>query len=159
MKGFFGGRLYDEKTSPFGAAFTPVQCLHYALTRPGVSSVLVGYDTKEQVDAAVAYESASDDEKDYASVIASAPLHSYTGQCTYCGHCRPCPVNIDIAMVNKFYDLAVVQPEVPESVKEHYKALKVTASDCIACRGCESRCPFGVKVAERMVKTAGLFGC
>ena len=159
MKGFFGGRLFDEKTSPFGAAFTPVQCLHYALTRPGVSSVLVGYDTKEQVDAAVAYESASDDEKDYASVIASAPLHSYTGQCTYCGHCRPCPVNIDIAMVNKFYDLAVVQPEVPESVKEHYKALKVTASDCIACRGCESRCPFGVKVAERMVKTAGLFGC
>lgn len=29
-----------------------------------------------------------------------------TGQCTYCGHCKPCPVNIDIAMVNKFYDLA-----------------------------------------------------
>ena len=159
MKGFFGGRLFDEKTSPFGAAFTPAQCLHYALTRPGVSSVLVGYDTKEQVDAAVAYESASEDEKDYASVIASAPLHSYRGQCTYCGHCRPCPVDIDIAMVNKFYDLAVVQPEVPESVKEHYKALKVTASDCIACRGCESRCPFGVKVSERMVKTAALFGC
>ena len=159
MKGFFGGRLFDEKTSPFGAAFTPAQCLHYALTRPGVSSVLVGYDTKEQVDAAVAYESASEDEKDYASVIASAPLHSYMGQCTYCGHCRPCPVEIDIAMVNKFYDLAVVQPEVPESVKEHYKALKVTASDCIACRGCESRCPFGVKVSERMVKTAALFGC
>jgi len=159
MKGFFGGRLFDEKTSPFGAAFTPAQCLHYALTRPGVSSVLVGYDTKEQVDAAVAYESASEDEKDYASVIASAPLHSYMGQCTYCGHCRPCPVDIDIAMVNKFYDLAVVQPEVPESVKEHYKALKVTASDCIACRGCESRCPFGVKVSERMVKTAALFGC
>lgn len=159
MKGFFGGRLFDEKTSPFGKAFTPCQLIHYALTRPGVSSILAGYDTKEQIDAAIAYETASDDEKDYASVIASAPLHSYNGQCTYCGHCKPCPMNIDIAMVNKFYDLAVMQPEVPESVKEHYKALGTTASACIGCQGCESRCPFGVKVADRMIKTVELFGC
>lgn len=159
MKGFFGGRLFDEKTSPFGKAFTPCQCIHYALTRPGVTSILAGYDTKEQIDEAVAYEIASEDEKDYASVIASAPLHAYSGQCTYCGHCKPCPVNIDIAMVNKFYDLAVQQPEVPESVLAHYKALGTTASACIGCHGCESRCPFGVKVADRMTKTAALFGC
>ena len=159
MKGFFGGRLFDPKTSPFGTAFTPVQCIHYALTRPGVSSILVGYDTKEQVDEAVSYETASDDEKDYASVIASAPLHSYTGQCTYCGHCRPCPMEIDIAMVNKFYDLAVMQEEVPESVRAHYESLGNTASACIGCRSCEDRCPFGVKIAEKMAKSAELFGC
>ncbi len=88
--------------------------IHYALTRPGVSSILCGYDTKEQIDEAVSYESASADELDYASVIASAPMHSYMGQCTYCGHCKPCPVNIDIAMVNKFYDLASAQEKVPE---------------------------------------------
>ena len=158
MKGFFGGRLLDAKTSPFGKAFTPLQCIHYVLTRPGISSILVGYDTKAQIDEAVSYESAADSEKDYASVIASAPLHSYSGQCTYCGHCKPCPAGIDIAMVNKFYDLAVQQPVVPGSVKAHYEALPVTASACISCRGCESRCPFGVKVADRMVRTAQLFG-
>ena len=159
MKGFFGGRLFDAKTSPFGAAFTPLQCIHYALTRPGISSILCGYDTKEQVEEAVSYENATEEEKDYASVIASAPLHSYTGQCTYCGHCKPCPVNIDIAMVNKFYDLAVQQPAVPESVRSHYEALGTTASACVKCRSCESRCPFGVPVADRMTKTAQLFGC
>ena len=159
MKGFFGGRLLNKEQSPFGVAFTPVQLIHYALTRPGVSSILCGYDTKQQVDEAVAYENAADDEKDYASVIASAPMHSYSGQCTYCGHCKPCPADIDIAMVNKFYDLASAQDHVPESVLEHYKALGQTASECIGCQGCESRCPFGVKVAERMVKTAELFGC
>ena len=159
MKGFFGGRLFDAKTSPFGTAFTPLQCIHYALTRPGVCSILAGYDTKEQVDAAVSYETASDDEKDYASVIAGAPLHSYTGQCTYCGHCKPCPVDIDIAMVNKFYDLAAAQPEVPQSVQAHYEALGTTASACLGCQSCEERCPFGVKIAERMEKTAALFGC
>ena len=158
MKGFFGGRMFDPERSPFGVAFTPCQCIHYALTRPGVSSILCGYDTKEQVDEAAAYETASDDEKDYASVIASAPLHSYRGQCTYCGHCKPCPVNIDIAMVNKFYDLATAQPSVPESVKSHYEALATTASACIGCRSCESRCPFGVGIAERMRNTTELFG-
>ena len=159
MKGFFGGRLFNKETSPFGVAFTPTQLIHYALTRPGVSSILCGYDTKEQVDEAVYYESATDDEKDYASVLANAPLHSYTGQCTYCGHCKPCPVNIDIAMVNKFYDLAMQQPEVPESVKAHYEALGTTASACVSCKGCESRCPFGVGISDRMKKTAVLFGC
>ncbi|MEE1113882.1 MAG: aldo/keto reductase [Eubacterium sp.] len=158
MKGFFGGRLFDAKTSPFGTAFTPIQLIHYALTRPGTASILCGYDTREQIDAALAYETATEDEKDYASVIANAPLHSYSGQCTYCGHCKPCPVNIDIAMVNKFYDLAVQQPTVPESVASHYKALEHTAADCIGCKGCETRCPFGVEVAARMVKTADLFG-
>ena len=158
MKGFFGGRLFDRDRSPFGVAFTPAQLIHYSLTRPGVASILCGFDTKEQVDAAAGYETASEEEKDYASVIANAPLHSYSGQCTYCGHCKPCPMDIDIAMVNKFYDLATAQPEIPESVLEHYKALDVTASSCIGCGGCETRCPFGVPVAERMEKTAELFG-
>ena len=113
MKGFAGGRLFDEKRSPFGVCLTPVQCIHYALTRPAVCSILCGYDTKEQVDAAVAYETASAEEKDYASVLANAPFHSYRGQCTYCGHCKPCAAELDIAMINKFYDLATMQPEVP----------------------------------------------
>ena len=159
MKGFFGGRLFDAGTSPFGVAFTPVQCIHYALTRPAVSAVMCGYDTIEQIREAVSYETATDDEKDYASVIAGAPLHAYLGQCTYCGHCRPCPMDIDIAMVNKLYDLAVQQPEVPESLRAHYTELPVTASACIGCRSCESRCPFQVSIAQRMEKTAELFGC
>ena len=37
MKGYAGGRLFSPQTSPFGVALTPVQCIHYALTRPGVT--------------------------------------------------------------------------------------------------------------------------
>ena len=65
---------------------------------------------------------------------------------------------IDIAMVNKFYDLATMQEEVPASVKEHYLSLDVRASSCIGCQSCEERCPFGVKISERMTKAAELFG-
>ena len=38
MKGYAGGRLFSAEASPFGTALTPVQCLHYALTRPAVAS-------------------------------------------------------------------------------------------------------------------------
>lgn len=159
MKGYAGGRLFNAQTSPFGVALTPVQCLHYALTRPAVASVLAGYDTPEHVYAATAYETAADAEKDYASVLAAAPQHAFsTGQCTYCGHCAPCPKKIDIAMVNKLYDLAVMQEEVPATVRAHYQDLKANASDCIGCKSCESRCPFHVPVAERMGKAREIFG-
>lgn len=159
MKGYAGGRLFDAARSPFGVALTPVQCLHYALTRPAVGSVLAGFDTPEHVRAAVQYETASPDEKDYASVLASAPKHAYgSGQCTYCGHCAPCPGHIDIALVNKLYDLALMQDEVPASVKAHYSELDANAEACLECGACEKRCPFSVRIVERMREANELLG-
>ena len=158
MKGYAGGRLLSAQTSPFGVALTPVQCIHYALTRPSVASIMVGAANEQHADDALAYETAAEKELDYASVLANAPRHAYFGQCTYCGHCAPCAAHIDIALVNKFYDLAAMQDDVPASVRAHYEALDATAADCIACAACESRCPFGVKIADRMTKAAALFG-
>ena len=158
MKGYAGGRLFDAARSPFGVALTPVQCIHYVLTRPAVAAIMVGVDNPQHVLEAVAYETASEGEKDYATVLANAPRHAYTGQCTYCGHCKPCPMEIDIAMVNKLYDLATMQDKVPQSIQAHYDALEHKASECVGCGGCETRCPFHVKISERMKRTATLLG-
>ncbi len=158
MKGYAGGRLFDAATSPFGVALTPVQCLHYALTRPAVASIMVGCESVEHVADAVAYENATDAEKDYASVLAAAPQHSFgDGHCTYCGHCAPCPQGIDVAMVNKLLDLATMHSEVPATVRAHYQALAADASDCVECASCESRCPFNVPVIERMHQAQEVF--
>ena len=158
MKPYAGGRLLDAGKSPFGVALTPAQCIHYCLTRPAVASVMAGVADVQQTVEALAYEDAMEGELDYASVLANAPAHSYAGQCTYCGHCQPCVVGIDIAMVNKFYDLASSQDTVPGSVRAHYLDMDVTARDCFACHACESRCPFGVKIADKMKAAVELFG-
>lgn len=158
MKGFAGGRLLSAETSPFGVALTPTQCLHYALTRPAVASVLVGFSETAHIDEAVSYESATPEQLDYASVLAAAPRNAFAGRCTYCGHCAPCPSRIDVALVQKYADLAQMQPEVPESVADHYRVLGAHASDCVACGSCEERCPFGVPVVARMEEIAELFG-
>ncbi len=158
MKGFAGGRLLNEKDSPFGIALTPIQCIHYALTRPSSKSILVGVNNIEELNQSLKYESADNEEKDYSKILINAPKHSYLGKCTYCGHCAPCPLHINIAMVNKLYDLASIHDEVPSSIQEHYNNLEAHASDCFGCKKCESRCPFDVEIIEVMKKAASLFG-
>ena len=142
MKGFAGGNLLADDTSPFGVALTPVQCIHYSLEQKGVSSIFVGVKTVDELNESLKYCTASEEEKDYTEVLKNAPKHSFKGQCTYCGHCQPCSSGIDIAMVNKLFDLAKNHDEVPASVQEHYNNLKYNATDCIACGDCEPRCPF-----------------
>lgn len=158
MKVYGGGDLLSEERSPFGRAMTPVQAIEYAISRPGVASVMIGCKSTEEIRKAIAWCEASVTERDYTPVLAGLEKFSWAGHCMYCGHCAPCSVGIDIASVNKFYNLTVAQGEIPETVREHYKALAHHASECIACGGCETRCPFGVQIIDSMELAAQRFG-
>lgn len=157
MKVFAGGELLSEN-SPAGKALTVNQCIHYALTRPAVSTVLVGAHSAEELAKSLEYEASAPEERDYASALASFPKVSWLGRCMYCGHCAPCPRGIDVATVTKFLNLARAQRALPETVREHYAALAAKGGDCISCGSCESRCPFGVKIIENMRAAKELFG-
>lgn len=158
MKAFGGGDLLNAELSPAGKALTLYQCLHYALTRPGVASVMSGARNLEELKVSLAYETAEEPEKDYAAALAALPKISWKGHCMYCGHCAPCPVGIDVAAVTKFLRLAEAQGMVPETVREHYAVLPHHAGECIACGSCEKRCPFAVPVIENMHRAAEVFG-
>lgn len=158
MKAFGGGDLLDETMSPAGKALTVNQCLHYALTRPGVASVLVGAHSVEELETSLAYEESAEEDKDYALAFASFPNISWQGHCMYCSHCAPCPKKIDVASVTKFLNLAKAQKTVPETVREHYALLPHHAGECIACGVCEKRCPFGVNIRENMKMAEEIFG-
>lgn len=158
MKAFGGGDLLDAKLSPAGKALTAAQCLHYALTRPGVATVLAGAHSVEQLRESAGYEEASEEEKDYAAAFAEFPNISWEGHCMYCSHCAPCPQKIDVASVTKFLNLAKAQGTVPETVREHYEVLSHHAGECIQCGACETRCPFGVSIMENMKEAAAVFG-
>lgn len=157
MKAFGGGDLLDVELSPAGKALTPVQCIHYALTRPAVACVMSGARTVEDLEGSLAYETASDQERDYAAAFADFPRIKWEGHCMYCGHCAPCPKGIDVATVTKFLNLAKAQGEVPETVREHYAVLDHPAGECIACGACEGRCPFHVSIIENMRQAQAIF--
>ena len=136
----------------------PPPCLQYALDRPGVSCVMSGARSLEDLKESAAFEEAPEAERDYAAALAELPKISWKGHCMYCGHCAPCPQGIAVADVTKFLNLSLAQGAVPETVREHYAALPHGAGECVRCGACEKRCPFAVPVMENMAKAAELFG-
>ncbi|MDF9829618.1 aldo/keto reductase [Parabacteroides sp. PF5-6] len=158
MKTFGGGRLLSAEHSPFKKAMTPAQCIHYALTRPGVVSTMIGCQSAAQVKEAVAYLQTTAEARDYMDILRGYQ-GELTGSCVYCNHCQPCPVDIDIALVNKYLDIARLDTEkIPPSIKQHYRALTSNGADCIACGSCEEKCPFTVPVIRNMERAVELLG-
>ena len=156
MKAFAGGELLGRNALA-QVALTPLQCLHYALTRPGVASVIAGAHTLEELEACASYCSTPDSEKDYAAAFAAMPKISWVGHCMYCGHCAPCPQGIDVAAVTKLLNLTRAQVQMPETVREHYALLSHHAGECVACGSCEARCPFSVPIVENMKQAVQTF--
>lgn len=154
MKPFHGGKLLNADTSPFGAALTHYQRLQYALDRPGVLTAVPGVRGPADLDELLGFANASAEEKDY-SVIGTFSAEKIAGNCVYCNHCQPCPAGIDIGLVNKYYDLAMIGDKMAVG---HYEKLSVKADACISCGHCDSRCPFEVKQQSRMKKISEYFG-
>ena len=155
MKCFSGGQLLDAAKSPFGKALTPIQCMQYALDKPAVVTVLAGVKNREELKGILAYDGASDQAKDY-SILASFKQVNHLGHCVYCKHCHPCPMGLDIALINKYYDLALLGDDM---AKDHYLHLEKKAGDCITCGHCNQRCPFKVDQMARMQEIRDYFGC
>lgn len=157
MKTLGGGKLISEEHTPFAKPLTVNQCIHYALTRPAVASVLIGCQSRKQIEDAVSYLSANVSELDYTEAIRGIGKN-FKGSCVYCNHCLPCPSNIDIAAVTKYLDIALMDDSsVSKGAGQHYKELEAHGSDCIKCGSCESKCPFSVPIMENMNKAVDVF--
>lgn len=76
--------------------------------------------------------------------------------CHRCGYCLPCSVGIDIPAAFLFegyyrrYDLK-------EWAKERYQTLAVKVDACIECGLCEMRCPYSLKIIEKLKRVKGIF--
>ncbi len=154
MKPFSGGQLLSAGTSPFKKALTEYQCIKYALDKPGVLAVLPGIRGKADLKRILGFLDASREETDYSVIGEFAPSEA-VGVCVYCNHCKPCPVGLDIGLINKYYDLAISGDEL---AREHYETLNLKASDCVSCGHCNSRCPFHVDQVNRMKEIKEYFG-
>ncbi len=154
MKPYSAGWLLRAE-NPASITLTPVQCLSYALDRPGVSCAVPGCRTVEEMQAALAYVTAGEEEREY-SAISTNHAWKLRGSCMYCNHCLPCPVSINIGTVTRLADITGYGRTA--AVVSEYEALPVHASACTECGICTERCPFGVDVVANMRRAAGLFG-
>lgn len=158
MKPFAAGNIL--KNHEGGAlqgliSLTPVQCISYILDQNDATIALPGFKNVEELNEALAYFTATDEEKEYQTELARSGLNQFKDQCMYCNHCQPCPVKIDVAEVTKLKDLA--EKEMTKEIKSRYHALEVNASDCLFCGACSKRCPFGINVSINMKRAQELF--
>ena len=174
MKPFAGGRLLSPERAvslkPVQSGFqrdsrdlrlektlaiTPTQCLSYVLSQRGVSTVVPGVKNTQEWDQSLHFLDASASEKDYEAVLASI-TPARAGDCVYCNHCLPCPAGLDIGRSMRIVDRA--EQGISPSLRAEYDALSPRPDACLACGECMKRCAFGVDVAGKMKKAAGLFG-
>ena len=80
-----------------------------------------------------------------------------TNFCRRCNYCAPCAAGINIPGVFLFegyysrYDLK-------DWAKSRYESLSKTASDCIGCGVCESRCPYSLPIRQMLGDVAKVMG-
>jgi hypothetical protein len=154
MKPYAAGWLFT-KGNPSSIVLTPVQCISYALSQPGVCTVVPGCRTANEVKTALAYLETTDSEKDFSAIDTNS-IWKLQGSCMYCNHCLPCPVSIDIAAVTRLTDTARYARDTRTNAE--YEILPVTASACTECGMCTERCPFNVDVVCNMKLATVIFG-
>ena len=149
MKAFGGGELFQRKVP-----LSPIKCLSYTLSQPGVATVLVGARNFEELETDLRFLEATDEAKDFSTIIGDFQ-QDLEGTCVYCNHCLPCPAEIDIAAIIRM--LTTAQYSNSDLLRADYRALPVKASDCIECGDCMERCPFGVDAISKMEQAVELF--
>lgn len=72
--------------------------------------------------------------------------------CRDCGLCMPCPENLNIAAILRFYSLYSCYG-LKNWAKKLYNGLEVKADKCTSCGECEPKCPYILPVTS-MIKEA-----
>lgn len=147
MKPLAGGAIEDAVTA-----------LRFVGCNPNVSVVIPGMaDVAEIVQNVSAVADTAPLTQEEQEKIAGIREKLGTNFCRRCNYCAPCTVGINIPSVFLFegyfsrYDLK-------QWAAERYSALPKTASDCVGCGECETRCPYQLPIRRMLKNVARVMG-
>ena len=113
-----------------------------AVTIPGLRSIV---EVENAVRVGENYNGLTANEKERFSFQLGA-------FCRDCGLCMPCPENLNIAAILRFYALYSCYG-LKNWAKKLYNGLEVKADKCTSCEECEPKCPYNLPVTS-MIKEA-----
>lgn len=141
-----------------GAIDDPITALRFIASNPDVTVVIPGMaearEIKENANAIVSTAPLNDDEREKISKIREL---LGTNFCRRCNYCAPCTAGINIPSVFLLegyfsrYDLK-------DWAIARYSKLEKTASACVECGVCETRCPYNLPIREMLKKASEVFG-
>lgn len=114
-----------------------------------VSVVVTGFKTVEEVEIAAKvgeeYRGLTRKEKSRFSIQFDEK------QCRDCGLCLPCPQNLDIAAILRFYSLSTIYG-LENWAKKLYSGLEVNVASCSECGECEPKCPYELPIMNMLLE-------
>ena len=147
----------DMKPLAGGAIDDAALALRFVTANPDVTVVIPGMSTIEEA------------EQNLAAVNNTAPI---TGEelakiqnirdelgtqfCRRCNYCAPCAAGISI-YVQFLLEGYYTRYNLKEWATARYNAQEKTASDCMGCGACETRCPYNLPIRDMMKKVAKVF--
>ena len=147
MKPLAGGAIEDARIA-----------MRFIVSNPDVTVVIPGMADVAEIEQNVsAVSDTAPLTKEELEKIADIRETLGTNFCRRCNYCAPCTVGINISAVFLFegyysrYDLK-------GWASDRYGSLPKTASDCIGCGVCESRCPYQLPIREMLKKAAVTLG-
>jgi hypothetical protein len=133
------------------------------VSHPGITSALVGFDSKEHVDEAVrAVEGFDGYPQAHVDAIRTKITQAFDGLCTGCGYCLPCPQGLPIPRLMDAYNHHLLgkteKPgqEVVNRLKWHWGLTPEAAQTCSLCGACLEKCTQHLPITERLKIVAGL---
>ena len=147
MKPLAGGAIEDATLA-----------LRFICTNEDVTVVIPGMAEEKEISQNIA-ACADSDPLSPEEMARIQEVRSQLGSnfCRRCNYCQPCAAGINISGVFLFegylsrYGLA-------DWAKGRYDTLSKTASDCIGCGACESRCPYNLPIRQMLKEAAVKFG-
>lgn len=130
--------------------------LRFNISRPAITSALVGFTTREHIDQACA---AADNFTPYSSQhienMQKHILNSFDNLCTGCGYCLPCPVDINIPQMMDAYDQYTLagdndKQHILNRLAWHWNLPPEIAATCIECGQCEDKCTQQLPIRDRL---------
>ena len=147
MKPLAGGAIEDARLA-----------MRFILKNPAVTVVIPGMAEISEIreNASVSSDTSALSEEEIEN-IEKIRAELGTNFCRRCNYCAPCTAGINISAVFLFegyysrYDLK-------DWAAARYSSLAKTASDCIGCGACESRCPYNLPIREMLKRAAEVMG-
>lgn len=136
--------------------------LRYVWNDPGVTSVLSGMNSMEQVvenirvASEVSMNSLSTIELAIYDKLRSAMEARKKADCTGCRYCMPCGSGVEIPEVLAALNRAAIWND-PNPWLTGYLRIEGKADKCTSCKACEDICPQGLGISEFMKEAVLMF--
>ena len=147
MKPLAGGAIEDATLA-----------LRFIAANPNVTVVIPGMAAPEEIAQNIAAvcdnKPLSDDEK---AAMEAVRQQLGTHFCRRCNYCAPCTAGISIYSVF-LMDGYLTRYGLADWARMRYAGMEKTASDCVDCGVCETRCPYNLPIRQMMKEVAAKFG-